>query len=58
MQALMTPNIAVAGRNMTSGGVVDDYDPYTYGPPIYGAVKKVEAAGVLVLFCCFFSFLF
>jgi hypothetical protein len=55
----MTPNIAVAGRNMTSGGVVDDYDPYnSYGPPIYGAVKKVEAAGVLVLFCCFFSFLF
>nr|TKW09400.1 hypothetical protein SEVIR_6G092266v2 [Setaria viridis]TKW09401.1 hypothetical protein SEVIR_6G092266v2 [Setaria viridis] len=41
---------------MTSGGVSDDYP--TYGPPIYGAVNKIMARVILVIFCCLFSFLF
>ncbi|CAO2175968.1 unnamed protein product, partial [Urochloa humidicola] len=50
---------ADAGRNMTSGGLVDadDYPP-TYGVPTYGAVNRITARGILVTFCCFFSFLF
>ncbi|CAO2210495.1 unnamed protein product [Urochloa humidicola] len=48
-----------AGKNMTSGGLVDadDYVP-TYGPPPYGAVNRIMARGVLVTFSCLLSFLF
>ncbi|CAO2187599.1 unnamed protein product [Urochloa humidicola] len=48
-----------AGKNMTSGGLVDaaDYIP-TYGPPHYGAVNRIMARGVLVTFFCLLSFLF
>jgi hypothetical protein len=43
---------------MTSaGGVSDDYPP-SYGLPTYGAVNKLMARWVLVIVCCFFSFLF
>ncbi|RCV30410.1 hypothetical protein SETIT_6G092400v2 [Setaria italica] len=47
-----------AGRSMTSGGVMDDHSHPIYSPPDYGAVNKIMARGVLVIFCCFFSFLF
>nr|TKW09402.1 hypothetical protein SEVIR_6G092332v2 [Setaria viridis] len=43
---------------MTSGGVMDDHSHPIYSPPDYGAVNKIMARGVLVIFCCFFSFLF
>jgi len=47
-----------AGKNMTSGGVVDADYPPTYGPPTYGAVNRITARCVLVIFCCVFSFVF
>ncbi|KAG2564051.1 hypothetical protein PVAP13_8KG394300 [Panicum virgatum] len=53
--------LADAGKNMASGGVVDAYSPPgppTYGPPTYGAVNRITARCVLVVFCCMFSFLF
>jgi hypothetical protein len=53
----MIPIIADAGKNMTSGGVVDADYP-TYGPPTYGAVNRIAARCVLVVLCCMFSFLF
>ena len=54
----MIPIIADAGKNMTSGGVVDADYPPTYGPPTYGAVNRITARCVLVIFCCVFSFVF